>query len=141
MRRVPATGKDRVRQRAQRADGIPTGARRLTYHVNVNGPQLAHGHVEIKVLIDAADVRLQVIFDLRVLQSGDTHASDLRQKDVAVPVHPRMNVEINLTPCPDHELIAGTDNIIGRHRGTIHRSERRGHILEETGAVNGKWLT
>src|SRR5271166_984608 len=141
MRRRSAAGKDCVRQCAQRADGVPAGTGRLAYYVNVNGTQLAHGHVKIKVLIDAPDVRLQVIFDLRVLQSGDIHASDLRQKDVAVPVHPRMNVEINLTPCPDHELIAGTDNIIGRDRGTIHRSKCAGHILEKTGAVNGKWLT
>src|SRR5271165_2809365 len=49
-----------------------------------------------------------------------------------------MNIEIDLAPCPDHQLVARTDDVIGGDRNVVHGSKCAGHVFKKTGAVNGK---
>src|SRR5271167_2124834 len=52
-----------------------------------------------------------------------------------------MGIEINLAPGPDHELVARTDDVVGRDRDVVRRGKGAGHVVEKAGAVNGEWMT
>src|ERR1019366_6707820 len=112
----------------------------LTYHEDVNRAQLAHSHVQIEILVNPPDMRLEKLLDLRVLQTGNIQVSNLGEENAAIAVDSGVDIQVNLSPRPNQYLVAGTDDVIRRDGNSIHGSKRCWHILKEAEAVDGKRL-
>ena len=138
--RGSAGREDRIGQRAQRTDGVAAGTARLADDEDIDRAQLSHADVEIEVLIDASDVRLQKALQLVVAQSGNIQTADARNVDRAVAVDPGVDIQIDLPPGANQQLVSRADNVIGSDGSMVDRGKRRGRLFEQVRAVDRQRL-
>src|SRR3954464_11274354 len=106
----------------------------------LNRPQLSQIDIQIEVLEDAPNGRLQVRIHLLIFQTCNVNTAHSRQIDLAVAVYNDASIEVDLPPCADEQFIARSYNIVCRDRNTIDGRKCAGHIIEEIASVYGKTL-
>src|SRR5262249_4468133 len=121
LRRRAAGSEQGIHQRAQRTDRISTGAPHLTHYKDLHGAQLPKVDVEIEIAKDALQLRSQITRELLKLESGDVDVADLRNVDGAGAIDRQFQVEIQLAPHAQQNLVARAEHIIRRDRYAIHR--------------------
>src|SRR4051812_35699664 len=112
----------------------------LSDHEDLNRPQLSQIDIQVEVLEDAPNGRLQVRIHLLVFQACNVNAADSRQIDLTVTVYDDASLEVDLPPCADEQFIPRPYNIVCRDRNTIDGRKRAWHIIEEIASVYGKTL-
>ena len=120
--RGPPRREQGVGDRGEGTDGVGTGTLDVADHED--GDHLGRSHRDV----DIGPHNLFRLFDdqfghLLEGQAGHMERSDLRDGDLAVPVHYEVVLGVDATPEEKLDLIAGADDITHRH----------GHVL----AVNG----
>src|SRR5215813_1762588 len=109
----------------------------LSDYEHLNRTKLTQIDVQVEVLKNATDRRLQVRIYLLVLNTGDGHAANSWQVNLAITVDDNARVEIDLPPGSNQKFVAGSDNVIRRHRNAIDRSKCTGHVLKQIASING----
>ena len=105
--RGPAGGKQCIHQRAERADGIASWLAGIAHHINLDGTQLAHVDAEVEVAKHAPKLVLQIVIELLKVQACHLNIANLRNINIAGSIHGRVDIEIDLAPHSDQQLIAG----------------------------------
>src|SRR5215472_13749077 len=93
-RRRTTARKHRVGQRAKAANRVTPRTSCLTHYVDINRTQLAHRDIQIEVLINAADVRLEESLELIVAKPGNIQVAYLRDVDCAVAIYTAVHIQI-----------------------------------------------
>jgi hypothetical protein len=108
---------------------------RLTYHENIDGTQFAHARVQVEVLIDPSYMRLQKALKLVIAEPGDIQTADSRYVNRSITIDARVDVQINLPPSADQDLISGADDVIRGDWNMVDRREGRWSVFEQIGKV------
>jgi hypothetical protein len=132
--RGPARGEHGVHEGGKRAHRVGAGARGAPDHEDLDGAELAERDEQLEV---AEVPRHRLLDQRREVGVPDPRHGDrahARDRDHAVAVHDGPVVDVDLPPGADHELVAGADEVVGRHRHVLHRREG-GRSREEVVAV------
>ena len=130
-----AAGRHHGRQQRRLAgQGVDAGALRRPDHEHRHAAQLAQGHVEGEVGVQAADLCAQVPLEFRRFHASHVEAAHLGQADLAIAVDRAAVVDIDRTPGPNHQFVARADAVVGRHRHVAQPAGPVGRFGEEVAA-------
>jgi hypothetical protein len=133
----PAGGKERIDQRAERADGVRSRLPCASQNEDLDGAKLAHRDIQFEALVEIADGRAEIAVELLVAQSRPRAGFPPSvEKDLAIPVHCHAGIEIDFSPHPYQQLISRTQYVIGGHRNPIHGSKSCGNFIEQLPAIH-----
>src|SRR3954451_3486920 len=124
-------GKKRAYQRAQRTHRVASWIARLAGDKNADRMKLPQVHLDIEVLVNAANGVPHLLLQIAIRHSPDMNGPDMRHVDHAVAIDRHLCVEVHLAPDPDEQLIARTYNIVRRDRHLVHRRERTGTLEKQ----------
>ena len=111
-------------QKRMDAEGLPYGERTMTYNSRLSqelgkwadtqpGGEAFHDAMFRAYFVEARDIsRPEVLLEIAVVESGNRYLPNLRDVDLARTVHDDPQVALNLTPNPNLELVARTDNVV-----------------------------
>jgi hypothetical protein len=72
----------------------------------LNRAKLPQGNIQLKVLKESANRRMQKSFDLLIAQAGYGQTAYLRQVYLPVPVHRYAGINVDFTPSPYQQLVS-----------------------------------
>ena len=106
----------------------------LPHHEDLVGAELAQGHGQVEVVVDAADGGLDQGLQLVVPDAADVDAADLGDGEDAAAVHDRVVVDVDLAPGADQDLVTRPEHVVGGDGDVLAGGEHgRGleHVLAE----------
>ena len=96
---VGATGsKERVHQGAKRADGINARLARAAQHKDLDGAKLAQSYIEVKILVERGDGRMQGTLQLFIAQAGNGQGPNGRNENLPVAIDGDARIQVDLSP-------------------------------------------
>jgi hypothetical protein len=94
-------GKDSIDQSAERTDGVIARTPGFSDDIDRNGSKASESYGEVEVVIDASDLRAQVIGKFGVVHTGYLDRTYMREIYGAVAVHCGFVINVNLAPAAD----------------------------------------
>ena len=110
---------------------ITPGPLRRADDEDAQAAQLAERDREVEVVVEARELRAQVLLEVGGLDAGDVEAAHLGQVEHAVAVDRAAVVDVDRAPGAGHDLVAGADRVVGRDRHVVERLEVVGGVGEE----------
>ena len=83
--------------------------------------------------------RLQMLFQISVVDAGNGYLSNLRDINLARTVHDHSQIGLNLTPNLDLQFVAWADDVITRNLHPVDRRERAWSLHEQRLAEQWQW--
>src|SRR5262249_47229793 len=110
--RRAARREHRGHERGERAHRVGAGALRLPDDEHLDGAQPAERRGQLEVAERPAENGLEVRGQVARLDTGDADHADLGHTDRAVAVDDRAEIDVDLPPRADLDLVAGPDDVV-----------------------------
>ena len=135
-RRRSSRCKERVYQCAERADGVHTRLAGAAQNKHLDGAKLAQGHIQVKILVERGNRRVQKALQLLEAQTGDSQGAHRGNKDLPISIHGHARIQIDLSPHMNEQLVARPNHVICWNRNPVKRRKGCGSFIEQLSAEN-----